>query len=55
MQELSTKTKELISNLCKLAGEDGKISLDVLRSRKLTPATENFLYSLASVEGIAEL
>jgi hypothetical protein len=27
----------------------------MLRDRKLTPATENFLYSLASVEGLAQL
>lgn len=54
IQELSTRTKELINNLRKLAGEDGKISLEVLHSRKMTPSTENFLFSLASVEGLAQ-
>ncbi|XP_019849424.1 PREDICTED: protein FAM45A-like [Amphimedon queenslandica] len=55
IKELSTKTKDLINNLQKLTGDDGKISLETLRARKMTPATENFLFSLAAVEGLAQL
>ena len=54
-QDLSVKTLELINNLKSLAPEGEKLSLDVLHARKLTPATENFLYSLASVEGLTQL
>ena len=54
-QELSVKTKELISNLKTLVPDGEKLSLDMLHARKLTPATENFLYSLASVEGLTQL
>lgn len=54
-QELATKTKELLNNLKKLAGEGNKLSIEKLHSRKLTPATENFLFTLASVEGMAQL
>lgn len=54
-QELSVKTKELINNIKTLIPEGEKLSLEMLRARKLTPATENFLYSLASVEGLAQL
>ena len=49
------KTLELINNLKSLSPEGEKLSLDVLHARKLTPATENFLYSLASVEGLTQL
>lgn len=55
LQDLSVKTLELINNLKSLAPEGEKLSLDVLHARKLTPATENFLYSLASVEGLTQL
>ena len=55
VQELSSKTKELLSNIRKLAGQDGKVSIEQLRARKLTPATETFLFSVASVEGLAQL
>ena len=55
IQDLSVKTLELINNLKSLAPEGEKLSLDVLHARKLTPATENFLYSLASVEGLTQL
>ena len=54
-QELSSKTKELLNNIRKLAGQDGKVSIEQLRARKLTPATETFLFSVASVEGLAQL
>ena len=53
--ELYVKTKELINNIRTLIPEGEKLSLEMLRARKMTPATENFLYSLASVEGLAEL
>jgi hypothetical protein len=55
VKELSTKTKELINNLSKLAGEDGKVTLEILHARKMTPATENFLFYLATVEGLTQL
>jgi len=54
-QELSIKTRELLSNLSSLAPEGEKITLELLHARKLTPATETFLYSLASAEGLAQL
>ena len=54
-QELSIKTRELLNNLSSLAPEGEKITLDLLHARKLTPATETFLYSLASAEGLAQL
>ncbi len=44
-----------MSNLRKLANEDGKITLEKLQSRNMTPATENLLYGLATAEGIAGL
>lgn len=49
------KTKELIHNIKTLIPEGEKLSLERLHARKLAPATENFLYSLASVEGLAQL
>ena len=55
LQELSIKTRELIANLSSLAPEGEKISLDRLHARKMTPATENFLFAVASAEGLAEL
>lgn len=55
LQELSVKTKELINKIKTLIPEGEKLSLEILHARKMTPATENFLYSLASVEGLAQL
>ena len=58
-QEISSKTRELINNLKSLAvtGEDNKqyITIEVLRERKMTPATENFLFNLAACEGLVQL
>ena len=54
-QELSSKTKELLVNISSLAPNGGKITLDLLRARKLTPATENFLFSLAAAEGLVQM
>ena len=55
LQELSVNTKEVLNNLSTLAPEGEKITLDILHARKLTPATETFLFSFASAEGLAEL
>ncbi|XP_033757595.1 DENN domain-containing protein 10-like [Pecten maximus] len=59
VQEVAKKTNELLDNLKSLAqkGEDGKlfITLDTLRARKMNPATENFLFSLAACEGLVKL
>ena len=56
-QELSVKTKDLINNLKKLAvpTEDGgkaKITLETLKQRKLNAVVENFLFNLATAEGL---
>ena len=60
-QELSVKTRELINNLKTLAAKsvgpdaEPKLTLEILQERKLTPTMENFLYGLASAEGLVEL
>lgn len=58
-QEIASKTRELINNLKSLSvtGEDNKqyITIEVLRERKMTPATENFLFSLAACEGLVQM
>ncbi len=50
------RTKELLGNLRSLAipGDDGKpvITLETLKAKKLPAATENFLFNLASSEGL---
>ena len=55
LQEVSKKTTDWINKVRGLAPEGGKISLELLRKRKMNPATETFLFSLASAEGITEL
>ena len=55
VKELSIKTKELISNTKSLAPPGEKLTLEVLRARKMTPAQETFLYTLAAMEGFAQL
>jgi hypothetical protein len=61
IKELSVKTRELINNLKTLAqksvGPDAepKLTLEMLQERKLTPTMENFLYGLASAEGLVQL
>ncbi|WAR20826.1 DEN10-like protein [Mya arenaria] len=55
IKEIATKTKELLTNLKSLADEDGTVSLETLKSRKMPPATENFLFSLAACEGLVPL
>ncbi|XP_068745894.1 DENN domain-containing protein 10-like [Montipora capricornis] len=57
VKELSVKTKDLINNLKKLAvpTEDGgkaKITLETLKQRKLNAVVENFLFNLATAEGL---
>ena len=52
---MSKKTKDLINNVKGLAPEGGKISLELLHNRKMNPATETFLFSLATAEGLTEL
>ncbi|KAK7500789.1 hypothetical protein BaRGS_00008033 [Batillaria attramentaria] len=57
--EVAGKTKELLNNLKSLAstGDDGKpsLTLETLKARKMPPATENFLFSLAACEGFVQL
>lgn len=55
IKEVSKKTKDLINNVKGLAPEGGKISLELLHNRKMNPATETFLFSLATAEGLTEL
>ncbi|KAL3864550.1 hypothetical protein ACJMK2_006222 [Sinanodonta woodiana] len=59
IKELANKTKELLNNLKSLAvmGDDGKsyITLECLKDRKMPPASENFLFSLASCEGLVPM
>jgi len=58
IKEIANKTKDLLNKLKSLAteDEDGKmtLSLEVLKERKMPPATENFLFSLAASEGLAK-
>ncbi|XP_065184747.1 DENN domain-containing protein 10-like [Sycon ciliatum] len=59
IKEIALKTKDLINNLKSLAVEDEEtgepvVTPDALRGRKLTPAMENFLYHLASAEGLVK-
>ncbi|GFO07746.1 protein fam45a-like [Plakobranchus ocellatus] len=58
--EIATKTQELLNNLKSLATldeESGKpsLTLETLKERKMPPATENFLFSLAASEGFVKL
>lgn len=59
IKDISNKTKELLNNLKSLATEedDGRayITLESLKERKMPPATENFLFSLAACEGFVKL
>ena len=59
LQDISNKTKELLTNLKSLATteEDGRqyITLESLKERNMPPATENFLFSLAACEGLVKL
>ena len=59
LQDISNKTKDLLNNLKSLATteDDGKqyLTLESLKERKMPPATENFLFSLAACEGLVKL
>ncbi|GFR66068.1 protein FAM45A-like [Elysia marginata] len=60
IKEVATKTHELLNNLKSLATVDeetGKpsLTLEALKERKMPPATENFLFSLAASEGFIKL
>ncbi|ESO94949.1 hypothetical protein LOTGIDRAFT_239462 [Lottia gigantea] len=59
IKEIANKTKELLNNLKSLCIEDEEhksyITLESLRERKMPPATENFLFSLAACEGMVKL
>ncbi|XP_005105764.1 DENN domain-containing protein 10 [Aplysia californica] len=58
IKEIANKTKDLLNNLKSLAteNEDGKLtlSLETLKERRMPPATENFLFSLAASEGFVK-
>ncbi|KAJ8317079.1 hypothetical protein KUTeg_004983 [Tegillarca granosa] len=59
VKEIEQKTSELLNNLKSLCetSEDGKkyLTLESLNQRKMAPATENFLFSLAACEGLVKL
>ncbi|XP_059173996.1 DENN domain-containing protein 10-like [Physella acuta] len=59
IKAIESKTSDLLNNLKSLATKDvdGKLSftLETLKERKLPPATENFLFSLAASEGLVKL
>ncbi|XP_067035594.1 DENN domain-containing protein 10-like [Acropora muricata] len=57
VKELSNKTKDLINNLKKLAvkpeeGGKARITIETLKQRKLSAVVENFLFNLATAEGL---
>ncbi|RUS69832.1 hypothetical protein EGW08_022401 [Elysia chlorotica] len=60
IKEIAAKTQELLNNLKSLGTVDetsGKpsLTLETLKERKMPPATENFLFSLAASEGFVKL
>ncbi|KAL4232018.1 Protein fam45a [Mactra antiquata] len=55
IKDIANKTKELLNNLKSLADDDGAITLETLKERKMPPATENFLFNLAACEGLVKL
>ncbi|KAK3095695.1 hypothetical protein FSP39_017705 [Pinctada imbricata] len=59
IKEIARKTSELINNLKSLAkeNEDGRsvITLEMLKERRMAPATENFLFTLAACEGLVQV
>lgn len=56
-QDISIKTKEILTNLVALANEceDSKITLEVLKQHHFPPATENFLFHLAAAEQLLRI
>lgn len=59
IKDITNKTKDLLNSLKSLASEDedGKLSLtlETLKERKMPPAVQNFLFSLAASEGFVRL
>ncbi|XP_072177389.1 DENN domain-containing protein 10-like [Diadema setosum] len=57
IKEISKKTTELLNNLKSLAGDedDPKITLEMLQERKMPPATERFLFGVATAEGLVQM
>lgn len=51
-QDISVKTKEILTNMVALADEceDSKITLEALKRHHFPPVTENFLFHLAAAE-----
>ena len=58
IKEINLKTKEMLANLKSLAvqedGSPGVISYEVLKQRKFTATMSNFLFALATVEGLTQ-
>ena len=56
-QDISVKTKEVLTNLVALADEceDSKITLEALKQHHFPPATENFLFHLAAAEQLLRI
>ena len=59
IKEINVKTKEMIGNLKALSvredGTPGVISYELLKQRKFTANMSNFLFALATVEGLTQL
>ncbi|KAI6651613.1 Protein FAM45A-like [Oopsacas minuta] len=59
IKEINLKTKEMITNLKNLSiqedGTPGMISYEILKQRKFTATMSNFLFALATVEGLTQL
>lgn len=56
-QDISVKTKEILTNLVALADEceDSKITLEGLKQHHFPPVTENFLFHLAAAEQLLRI
>lgn len=56
-QDISVKTKEILTNLVALAEEceDSKITLEGLNRHHFPPVTENFLFHLAAAEQLLRI
>lgn len=56
-QDISVKTKEILTNLVALADEceDSKITLEGLKRHHFPPVTENFLFHLAAAEQLLRI
>lgn len=56
-QDISVRTKEILTNLVALADEceDSKITLEGLKQHHFPPVTENFLFHLAAAEQLLRI